>query len=281
MNQPGNAPRVEYLRALLTDAAVTRYTANVSNLPTLPGTYTALSRAASDPNTSVATIAEIVESDPVVSVRLLQLVNSAFFGLTQRTSSIMGTNLLKSLVLSTHMCNAMERAPTRSFSVSRYQTYAIRVARLARRLAGARESADDAFTAGIMLGVGQLVLALQAPELFERVLQRVASTGELQYEVERELMGTTHAETGAFLLSSWGIPFPIVECVALHLKPGQVGEGDCELLGFVHAADALTGIVACREPESRLDLAFLQRAGLIEQLPRWRRMAEAASELNA
>jgi HD-like signal output (HDOD) protein len=284
MDNAMNDQRIEELRVTLADPAVGRYAGNVSDLPSLPETYTALSRAASDPKTSVGTIADIIESDPVISVRLLQLVNSAFFGMTQRTSSIpkavsiMGTNLLKSLVLSAHMCNAIERFPTRSFSMSRYQQYAIRVARLARRMAGSRACADDAFTAGIMLGIGQLVFALKAPELFERVLQRVATTGELQHNVELELMGTTRAEVGALLLSNWGIPFTIVECVALHLRPSAVGPGSCELLALVHAADALTGIIACREAESRLDLQFLSRAGLIDEVPRWRRLAETAGE---
>jgi hypothetical protein len=83
---------------------------------------------------------------------------------------------------------------------------------------------------------------------------------------------------GALLLSNWGIPFTIVECVALHLRPSAVGPGSCELLALVHAADALTGIIACREAESRLDLQFLSRAGLIDEVPRWRRLAETAGE---
>ncbi len=284
MTVPIGDARIDTLRALLTDESVTRYAANVGRLPTLPDTYQALSRAAADPDTSVSTFVDIVQSDPAVSIRVLQLVNSAFFGTARRTSSIpkavsiMGVNLLKSLVLSAHICNAMDRAPSAAFSLARYQTYAIRVARLAGRLAGKSGCADDAFTAGVMLGIGQLVFALEAPEAFQEVLERVSSTGELQHDVELELLGTTHAEVGAFLLSTWGIPFPIVECVAMHLKPGAVGPGDCELLAYVHAADALTGIVACREPVTRLDVAFLDRAGFADHLPRWQEMAETVGE---
>jgi HD-like signal output (HDOD) protein len=275
--------RIETLRSILTDESVTRYAANICRLPTLPETYQALNRAAADPSTSVMTFVDIIQNDPSVSIRVLQLVNSSFFGVARRTSSIpkavsiMGINLLKSLVLSAHICNAMDRAPMASFSLTRYQTYAIRVARLARRLAGTRVAADDAFTAGVMLGIGQLVFALEVPNDFKEVLRRVALTGELQHEVEREILGTTHAEVGAFLLSTWGIPFPLVECVALHRRPSTVGPGDCELLALVHAANALTGIVACREPESQLDIDFITRAGLLEDLPRWREIAETVS----
>jgi HD-like signal output (HDOD) protein len=256
----------------------------MESLPSLPETYLALCRAASDPLSSVSEITRIIEMDPAISVRLLQLVNSAFFGVARRTTSIpkavsiLGTNLLKSLVLSAHMCNAMELHPTRSFSMSAYQNYAIRVGRLARRLAGSTGLGDDAFTAGMMLGIGQIVLALQEPALFEQVLGRVALSSESQHQVERELMGTTHSEIGAFVLSTWGIPFSIVESVAFSYCPNLVGPGDCKLIALVHAAEALTGIVECNEPEDKLDQAFLVRAGFAAELPQWRRLAEGARD---
>lgn len=275
--------RREALNEILADGKVSRLASGVATLPAVPGTYVALSRAAADPNTGIDEITRIIESDPVISLRLLQLVNSAFFGMAQRTASIpkavsiMGTNLLKSFVASAHMCNALELVPIRAFSMPIYQTYAFGLARLARRLAGARPIADDAFTAGMMLGVGKIVFALQMPALFEQVLERVAETGEVQHRVERELLGTTHAEAGAFLLSTWGIPFPIVECVAFQFHPSEVGAGDCELLALVHAADALTGIITCGEPEEQLDLGILERAGMLAELPAWRRLVREAA----
>ncbi len=276
--------RAQALRRLIEDEAVLRIAGNVALLPMVPGTYDALCRAAADPDTDIADITRIIEADPAISVRLLQLVNSAFFGAAQRTASIpravniMGTNLLKSLVLSVHMSNALELQPLPSFSMQRYQSYSIRVGRLARRFAGKRPIADDAFTAGIVLGIGKVLLALRAPQAFEQVLTRVVVSDEKQYLVERELLGTTHAEAGAYLLSTWDIPLSIVECVAFQYRVDELGEGNCELLALVHAADALCGIICCREPEEQLSLSLLARAGMLEELPRWRRMAEEACE---
>ena len=104
--------------------------------------------------------------------------------------------------------------------------------------------------------------------------ERVADTGEIQHRVEKEILGASHAETGAFILSTWGIPFPIVECVALQFRPSEVGPGNVELLAIVHAANALSCIILCREPQDQLDLQFLARAGVIGELPRWRALAE-------
>lgn len=276
--------REETLREILANEVVCRIAGTMESLPTLPETYHALSRAAADPNSSASEITRIIEMDPAISVRLLQLVNSAFFGVARRTASIpkavsiLGTNLLKTLVLSAHMCNAMELQPTRSFSMSAYQSYAIRVGRLARRLAGSTGLGDDAFTAGMMLGIGQIVFALQEADIFEQVLMRIAQTNESQHRVEQELLGTTHSEVGAFVLSTWGIPFSIVESVAFHYCPNRVGTADCRLLAVVHAAAALTGILECAEPEETLDQDFLTRAGFGPQLPHWRRLAEEARD---
>lgn len=274
--------RVRRLRELLANEPVCRIAGLVERLPALPETFNKLCLAASNPNATVAQISRVIQADPAISLRLLQLANSAFFGASQRISSIpqavsiLGTELLKSLILSIHVCNMMELVPTRSFSMQNFQAYSVRVARLARHFAPSRDVADQAFTAGLLLGVGKVVFAYRDPDRFERVLARVAETGEAQHIVEQELFGTTHAETGAFLLSIWNIPFPIVECVAFHHRPSLLESTDLELMGVVHAADALVGIEYCDDPEDNLDMAFIERAGLAGCIPQWREMVVKA-----
>ena len=196
----------------------------------------------------------------------------------QKAVEELGPDMLKGLILSAQMDSAQQVQPTPSFSMSVFQAYSNRVGRLARTFAGDSPLADDAYTAGTMLGIGQVVLALREPAKFDKVLHRIAVTGESQYRVEAELLGTTHAEIGAFLLSTWGLPYSIVDCVAFHYCPSRLAPGDDALLALVHAADALIGIIACREPEDKLDRAFLERAGVLTALPRWRELAEVACE---
>jgi HD-like signal output (HDOD) protein len=284
MKTPLNTLRSQQMREILGNEVVRRIAGGVDKLPSLPETYSALCRAASDPKPDISEIARLIALDPAISLRVLQLVNSAFFGLTKRIMSVqkavevLGPDMLKGLILSAQIGSAQEMQPTPSFSMSVFQSYSNRVGRLARTFAGDSALADDAFTAGTMLGVGQVVLALREPAIFERVLHRIAETGESQYKVELELLGTTHAEIGAFLLSTWGLPYSIVDCVAFHYCPSRLAPGDDALLALVHAADALVGIIACREPEEKLDRAFLDRAGVLAALPRWRELAEAACE---
>ena len=168
----------------------------------------------------------------------------------------------------------MDGREPKGLSLTGLQQYSFRVARLAQRFLGARPSAHEAFTAGIVCDLGQLVLALKQRALFEQVLERVGKEGESQPDVERELLGVTHAEAGALLLSGWGLPFAIVETVAFHHDVNAVADGPVDVLAAVHAADALVGIISCGDPETALDRGFIERAGFTADLPAWRKMTE-------
>jgi HD-like signal output (HDOD) protein/CheY-like chemotaxis protein len=272
--------RVLQLRERLADVTVREVVGKLDTLPSVPSTYWALVEAASMPNGGSRDIARIVQSDPAMSLRVLQVVNSAFFGLGTRVSSIpqavdyLGAELLKALVLTAHVFSAMGTRPIRGFSLERFQRYAIRVARFARRFCDDPAMAEEVFTAGILRDIGQLVLAVQHPAEFSAMLERSARTGESIRTFEREVFGVTQSDVGAFLLSNWRIPFSIVECTAYCHTPGELEGPDLGVLAVVHAADALAGIVLCGEPEETLDLRFLERTGHADQIPRWRRMIE-------
>ncbi len=276
--------RATTLHALITRDAVLSLVGGIDRLPPLPSTYRRLLQVASNPDTSIREIAEIVESDPVMTLKVLQLVNSAFFGLVRRVPtvagalSLLGLELLKSLLLAAHVMSAFEKVDIKGFSAERFQIYSMRIARLAHRFGGSRRLEDEALTSGILRDIGELIFALRRPQEFSRVMQRVTEGGERQCEVEMEILGASHAEAGACLLASWGIPFSVVECVAFHHAPSRVmGEGG-NALAAVHAADALVDIVTCGAPEERLDRAFLERAGFGEEIPKWRRIVEETAK---
>ncbi len=276
--------RATSLHSLITRDAVIALVGGIDRLPPLPNTYRRLLQVASSPDTSIREIAEIVESDPVMSLKVLQLVNSAFFGLVRRVPtvagalSLLGLELLKSLLLAAHVMSAFERVEIKGFSPDRFQVYSMRVARLAHRFGGIRRLEDEALTSGILHDIGELIFALRRPQEFSRVMQRVAENGERQCEVEHEILGASHAEVGACLLASWGIPFSVVECVAFHHKPSAVAGDGVNVLAAVHAADALVDIVTCGAPEERLDRAFLERAGFADEIPKWRRIVEETAK---
>jgi HD-like signal output (HDOD) protein len=83
----------------------------------------------------------------------------------------------------------------------------------------------------------------------------------------------THAAVGAYLLGLWGLPFPIVEAVAYHHEPSRVTSGPREVLAAVHVSEAFAEAADESRADARIDLAFLDQAGLSAKLPQWRTIA--------
>jgi len=272
--------RAYRIHKLLTNPQTAKVVGALGELPSVPETYWELSRVTAKPNCTVAEVAAIVQSDPALSVKVLQMVNSAFFGLSRRVSSIaqavsyLGLELLKGLVLNAHVFAAIDASHTKGFSLERFQLYSVRCARLARKFVGESKLGDDAFTAAIVHDIGELVLAMQHPDKYSQVVAQSVDSGRPADELEREIIGASHAEAGAVTLASCGIPFSVVECVAFHHHPSLVSGGPREVLAAVHAADALIGILTCGDPESRLDVAFLESAGVGHRVEEWEKWAQ-------
>lgn len=93
---------------------------------------------------------------------------------------------------------------------------------------------------------------------------------------ERERFGCTHAELGAYLMSIWGLPHPLIHAVAFHDRPGESIEDCFSSLTIIHAADAL---VSSSNPASilqdvELDETYIHKLGLSGRLPVWRGLHE-------
>jgi HD-like signal output (HDOD) protein len=271
------------LQQLFVNPALSRIVGQLDRLPSVPSTYWALMREAEREHCNASELAAIVESDPAMSVKVLQLVNSAFFGLAQRVTSIqqavgyLGTNLLRGLVLTAHIFSEFSGGANGSgISATQFQAYSLRVARLAKRFLPSGAEGDLAYTAGLLIDIGRLIIGVRMPVEFEEIAAHVIESGTDATTAEFEQIGVTHCDVGAYLLGLWGLPLTIVEVVAFHHNPGMVeGQFNCRVLAAVHAADALLGIACCGEPVERLDLAFLEREGMSAELPRWRTLAAA------
>jgi HD-like signal output (HDOD) protein len=263
------------LKRIVRSEALREALGRLDRLPSAPRAYQELIAVLSRPGADLSAVVAAVEQDSAVATKILQLTNSALFGLGRRIASlqqavtVLGFDMIKGLALSTHVFGLVEQRPAPWFSLDLHQDYALRCARVARA-AAPPELASEAFTAALLMDVGSLVLAVAMPEESEAVHLASLQSGRRPEDVERERLSLTHAEVGALLLGLWGLPSSIVEAVAFHHRPGDLrARGDRTLLEVVHAAEALLGIASCGDPESRLDLAFLS-PGSLASLDRWR-----------
>jgi HD-like signal output (HDOD) protein len=277
--------RVMALRDLLKDCALTDLVAGIGTLPSLPSSYAAINAELASAEPSLKRVAEIVSGDLAMSAKVLQLVNSAFFGLARRVETIeqavtlLGTDIIRSLVLSNAAFGRFEAVSTR-FSAERLWNHSLLVGAVATAIARAegadRATVGETLQAGMLHDVGELVLASHLPEAFDDALRASAARGVPLFVAEREVLGATHAQVGAYLLGLWGLPDSTVEAVAFHHQPDGVAVEAFSPLAAVHVANALVGR-ATGEPEAgRPNESFLAASGLGDRLPRWEEVARNA-----
>lgn len=186
------------LQALLQDDEVRKVIGKVDRLPSVPRTYWALTQAAAQPDVGLSDLAEIVEQDPAMVIKVLQLVNSSYFGLAQRQTSVrqavayLGTELLKALALTAHVFVSAGAPAVPGFSLDALQEHSVLTARIAKSLLLDKNRAAEAFTAALVHDIGKIVLAMSTPQALEEVLRTCSQTGRLSHEVEKELLGVSH-----------------------------------------------------------------------------------------
>jgi len=279
------------LKDKLSSSLILRTVTAMGELPALPRTYAALSRALNDPDVSLDRMAKIVESDVAISAKVLRLVNSAFFGLMNEIATVktavcyLGVEILKHLVLSVEVFGVF-RAPKSiaGFSMEELQDHAQLTARIVKRLPVPRYLGDAAIVAALLHDVGKLVLAARLPDQLARALKIASHDGRPLYAVESDLMGFNHAEIGAHLLALWGLPSPIVEAVAYHHAPDRIPQRGFDTVAAVYLANLFAHECARDQSSARAfpvplptDLAYLEALEVTPHLPAWRAMAQEAA----
>jgi HD-like signal output (HDOD) protein/ActR/RegA family two-component response regulator len=273
------------LRSLLREEGWRRAAGGVMALPSCPRIYTELSELMADPDATAADAAAILERDVAMTAKILQLVNSAFFGLGRRVGRIaeathfLGLNTLRALVLHAGAFEAFAPPrPVEGFDISALQRRSQLAARIAQRIAPDRQTREDAFTAGMLHGVGLLVLAQSDPYELGELIAAANERSTSLHAVEYEWRGSSHAELGAYVLGMWGLPDPIVEGVAHQYRAERIVAPALDIPLVVHVASLLAAEVvpeAVAASAGRLDEATLAAAGHAERIADWRALATA------
>lgn len=270
---------------------VRKIAAGMGTLPSTPELYVQLSKTAASEGANAHDIAAVISRDPAVSAKVLQLVNSSFFGLGRRISSVeqavslLGVVRIKSLVLSSQITEEFHPArKVPGFSATRLLHRSTITAELAQAISRAegqeKERQDQAFAAGLLHDVGLLVLASRQVDVLERTIEKVRREGADWCEVERGLLGATHADVGACLLELWNLPHRIVEGVGLHHAPEASQFSGLSSVAAVHVAGAILKDVLGGNPElaeecacmPALDNAYVERIGRTHRLGAWRQL---------
>ena len=265
----------------MADSAIKQLVSQIRKLPAQPKLHTQVTDELKSENGSMDVVGKLISQEPVMSAKILQVVNSAFFGLTREVSDttesvmVLGAERIKALILLAGVFSQYAAAKCPGFSPEPVWGHSIQVGAFSRAIALAEtknaRTAEAAFTAGLLHDIGKLVLAGNLPEMYDTVQKLKASKKITTREAELEILGTTHAELGACLLATWGLPLPILEALAWHHEPARSDEQGFTILAAVHAANVFAQESAAGDaPRDQIDIVYLQQAGLGDCRNRWR-----------
>jgi len=278
--------RVLAVRDTLISERVRATIGALTSLPHPPRVYTRLLAVLADPDYGMSDVARVIETEASLVAKILQLVNSAFFGRPRTVTSvrhavgILGTTLIRNVTLASELADDLARSPHVSTTLlAEQKQHGQLVAGIAHEIARRTPHREDAFTAGLLHDVGVLIIAGHYPEWLERATSAAREQGIPFREAESKVNPVGHAEAGAYLMGLWALPTPIVEAVAYHHLPGLTGSRELDTVGAVHIADVLAHEV---RPELGpfpgiappvLDRNWVESIGVADRLDEWRAVA--------
>jgi len=269
-----NLTKALQLRDLLSDAALKEVISRIEFLPSAPASYRQMLDLLNSETSTLENVGALIERDPAICSKLLQMVNSAFFGLGCRVSnavravSLLGLEVVKALVLSAGVYSQIPPGAASKQDIDWLWKHSIRVSRMSQKVAmalgtGSAIIVDDSFVSGLLHDLGMLILMCECADDFRTITKVAAQERTATCIAERKVLGCTHAEVGAYLLGIWGLPHNIVEAVAWHHHPSTSAVAEPSALLAVHIADCVqTGCDPLRDGDRPIiDQTFVTRCG--------------------
>lgn len=268
------------LQDMMGDESLREFASKVGSLPSLPTVYGELQEILKNPETSVEEVGLVIEKDMAMSVKVLQLVNSAFFGLYNniespaRAVNLLGIDTIKALVLNVGVFTEIGHG-VELVNVEKLWKHSLRVALFAKYIAQHEEQDEDSinhiFIAGLLHDIGKLLFYVHGAADYEKVIAEVDKRPIQCHIAEKEVFRVDHALIGGYLLGLWGMPGPVIEAVAFHHSLSSYpGESFCPALA-IHVAD----VIACELQASQdfekplLEQNYLSKIGFLDKYEKW------------
>ncbi len=207
------------------------------HMPAMPQVILRFFNAAGGDLASADALAELVLQDPALSARILTVANSAAFRRGAEMRSIkqslmmLGTSLVRTIASCALVQSAFRRVPgSEARELAGFWHHSLLVAELSRGIAtelGARpEEGEEAYLAGLLHDVGQLLLLGGLGDAYGAILGRAEGEDGLS-ELEHAVLDTDHGAVGAWLVDQWELPSLMADAILFHhLAADKVGELD-------------------------------------------------------
>lgn len=244
---------------------VDNFIKRVRDLSTLPEAIKKIVELTSDPNVSISKVEEAISTDPVISTRLLRIVNSAYYSFFREITSIrqaivvLGLEATKNLVYGTSIITAFGRhSKIERFPFEGFWQFSVATGNISRTLSSLLDYNfyQEAFLAGLVHDIGKIVLANYRPTQFEEAIIKAHEEGVPLSVTEETVFGFNHNDVGQRLAVRWRLPRLLEEVITFNESPGEASE-HVEITAVVRLAALLChghGIGTSGEPERQISL---------------------------
>lgn len=234
-----------FLQTILTNQAILKIANGVKALPSLPELYLKIEEELKKPDPSLKMVDRIISKDIIMTAKILQVVNSAFFGLPNKilnpleAINFLGIEVVKALVLVVHFFNCEQNDPVIKNNFNMLWENSLKTASVCKKMSKSEKidpkMLDAIVTAGLLHDIGKLVM-WQLDDYFIKIKEFSEHYKKTITEAESILYKTTHAEVGAYLVGVWGLPEILVKLIYYHHTPTECPEKELFALHIVHTA---------------------------------------------
>ncbi|MCE9568825.1 MAG: HDOD domain-containing protein [Rhodocyclales bacterium] len=201
----------------------------VERMPAFPRSVQKILELTRNINCLPKDLVGVVEKDPVMTMKILKVINSAYYGLPQKITSVgqsvvyLGINTIKNLALGFAAVGILPRMNAAGFDIQRYLLHSLVVAGTARQLATqfAKGEVDpgDCYIAGLLHDFGKVVFAQFLAVEFRNALVHSVEHAVPLHEGEKIAIGVDHGPVGAMLAKRWAFPEHLIDCIRDHHNP--------------------------------------------------------------
>ena len=279
------------LRDILDNESVKKIVSQIGSLPSLPSIYSEIIEEMHSEDPSLKNVGDIISKDIGMTAKILQVINSVFFGLSRKISTpqeavvLLGLETIKALVLSVKIFAEFSQKKFAWFNIDALFSHSISVSTYAKTIVMNEKLGQDlinnSLMAGLLHDLGKLILATDFQEPYKEVLTAAKGSDRNLWDWEYEAFGTSHAEIGAYLMGLWSLETPIIEAIAFHHCPANSMSHNMGLLTAVHMGNAIdhNGQPSTNgNTDLQYDAQYLDTLGITDRIPAWRQICSELAE---
>ncbi len=226
------------------DVRVKKIHSFVQRMPSLSTTVGKVLEICSRTDTSPNDLNKVISLDPVLTGQVLKLINSAYYSLVNKVTSLaraiimLGLNTVKNLALSTAIIRSVNQAKkSRALPITKFWVHSIGVGVTAKLLAGELDvpfgEREEYFIAGLLHDLGKIPFGDEYIESLDLVKKKQQSL----IRIERENLLLDHQEVGRLIAEKWKLNGAITEAICLHHNPESASEKHRQMVAVISLAD--------------------------------------------